>query len=121
MAGLSLQALIDSARMFGRVDPSAFARIVLRSDERLATLAGVPVHAVKNDTSAPAIQGFVLGAIAVLEEALIINPDESRVLYWFNQERLGTFAMKTPAEIVASGDADSLIQYVESLDAGFVG
>ena len=121
MADLSVRALIDSARMFGRVDPSAFASIVLLSDERLATLAGVPLDAVKNDPSAPAIQDFVLGAIAALEEAMIINPDESRVLQWFNSERLDTFAMKTPAEVVADAQGDALVQFIRSLESGSTG
>ena len=121
MTAPSLRALLDSACTSDVVDASMFARVVFHGDRRLASLAGLPIAGMKPDTAVPASRDFLRDAVAVLEAAMTINSDESRVLQWFNRQPLEDFSMRKPVEIVADGQADALLKYVISLESGSTG
>lgn len=114
-----LQGLVAAAKSHQFVDPIEFARIVF---EHSGVAAAAPKEEGSyRDVSSPAFERFVLAAIPVLARALEVNPDETRVLQWFNNERIKPFAARTPAEIVASGMDRELLVYLESIDAGSSG
>ena len=117
----SLRALLESARTSGVVDASMFARIVFPGDRRLMSLSGISIDRMKLEPAVSTSEDFWRGAVAVLEEAMTINPDESRVLQWFNEQPLVDFSMKRPAEIVADGQTEALLEYVRSLESGSTG
>lgn len=121
MSDESLRTLLDSAQTSDSVDSSVFARVVFRNDPRLLALSGIPTDRTTRELQTPASSDFVRDAIAVLEEAMKINPDETRVLSWFNQQPLRDFSMRTPIEMIVDGQVDALLQYVQSLEAGSAG
>ena len=82
--------------MNGQLEPAEFARIAFARDARL-----------------------VSGALAVLEQALKTDPDASRVLHWFIEKPLKDFSMLTPAEVVSSGKAAALLDYIKVVDVRF--
>jgi hypothetical protein len=120
MSARGLQRILDLARIEGDVDPKLFAMTVFAGEKSSACLLGQVVDELVTDSNVDA-QDFVRAAIAVLREAVEVNPDEAQVLRWFSHERLSAFAGMTPAEAIAAGHSQSLLQYVQSLDAGWTG
>lgn len=121
MAEHRLKELLESASIGGVVDGEAFAEVVFDPYVRLSIIAENSHTAGNADFRSAAVQDYVRMAAEVLTNAFRINPDESRVLRWFNHERLKDFGSSTPAEIVVVGRSDALIAYVESLGAGASG
>jgi hypothetical protein len=51
---------------------------------------------------------FAADTLAILSHALEINPDEAVVIDWFKNLPLPDFQNKTPAGLVAAGEAETL-------------
>jgi len=92
---MSLQKRLQAARIRGQLESAEFAAFGFASGALLAQ------------------------AIEVLEQAMATDPDETRVLRWFTYKRLSAFSMQTPAEVVASGQAAALMEYIKVVDVRF--
>ena len=119
--GMSLHDLVQPTFPLDRVEPATFANIVFAPNDRLAVLAMGTSVPQGTSLEEGAVKNYMRSTTAILASALKINPDESRVLRWFNHERLSDFNLSTPAEIVAQGRSDALLLYIQSLDAGSTG
>jgi hypothetical protein len=111
MTASSLRELIQAAQTDGCVDPVVFARVVFAGHD----------GALDKVREFGELQAFARAALGVLSAAMEVNADEAHVIQWFNQEQISLFAMRTPAEVVAAGQAIQLTEYVESLEAGASG
>lgn len=116
---MGLQALVVAARLQGEVTSEEFARIVFEDFAQLAMLASDPALASRADFDGQAVHIYVADALAVLEQAMNSDPDERRVLRWFTGKRLRAFSMLTPAEVVASGAAAALVDYLKVIDVRY--
>lgn len=116
---MDLQALVLAARLRGEVQWEEFTKIVFDDSSQLARLAGDSPLARPEEADRQAILIYVAGALDVLEQAMKSDPDERRVLRWFTGKKLRAFAMKTPAEVVASGGAAALVDYIQVIDVRY--
>jgi hypothetical protein len=51
----------------------------------------------------------------------VADGDAERVERWFTEERIRAFGGRLPSEIIAQGDGERLLDYVDSLGAGAAG
>ena len=87
----NLRGFLDARRRTGRVDSEDFERVVLDDN-------GPSISKLETPS-----EGDLPAAVQVLGRALELNPDEATV------------------EIVASGRADAVLAYIDSVEAGSSG
>jgi hypothetical protein len=102
----SLAGFLDAVRRRNAIELEAFRQVVFGDSQSLATRFD-PISAG--------------AATRVLERALELNPDETKVLRWFTSEPLKPFGMKTPAELIVAGKAGLVLDYIESISSGSSG
>ena len=121
MSDPTLRKLLDSARSATSIDPIEFAKCVWVTADDLARLAGLQGALVTVDFDSPRLQRYMRQSLAILSEALNLNEDEALVLRWFREMPLPDFGMKTPETLVSEDQAESLLQYVQSIASGSSG
>lgn len=90
--------------------------------QELARIARVHRDTVRNSPANPQLQR-VMGDIArVLSAATdIAGGDVARAIQWFRTEPLRVFRYRMPIDVIADGETDALLDWMESLRAGAVG
>lgn len=66
---------------------------------------------------------IVADRAAVIARAVQLSgrDDAELIAHWFNHVRLNAFSGLTPRELVEIGRTDSLLAYIDSLNAGSLG
>jgi hypothetical protein len=102
------------------------------SPERFALVFGVDPQSLRvqdstgRSTDVPSldaeiIQSYLSASVHVVSAAAVIVGSIERAITWFTNEPLATFDNRTPHELVVEQRWESLVEYVESLRAGYVG
>lgn len=104
----------------GEMPVADFVRSVFDDGDRLVSLVQ-EAHSTPIGIDSPEVRNYVRAAAICLAEALTVNADEDVVIKWFHHEQLSLFDGATPARVIAQGNCDALVTYVQSLNAGWVG
>lgn len=59
--------------------------------------------------------------VRALAAAIVVTRDPGKAWAWFHEQRLSPFGGKTAAQLVEEGRAQDVIDYIESMSAGFSG
>lgn len=110
---LSRIAAIDRAT----IDPQRLAATLNVAIGDMAKLAGVNRSSLSRNPGSPEVQKK-LGAIAtILARAASMSSVEKAVL-WFRYQPIPALGRVTPAELVAKGQSDTVIRYLDALEHG---
>lgn len=95
---------------------------VLRVDmQTLAQNAHVHRNTISRTPDAESVQHYLRKSVRVIRAATDIASSVENAIYWFKNNPLPVFDYKTPQDLVSEGRTEALVQYVQSLQAGFVG
>jgi hypothetical protein len=103
------------------ISPDRFASAFGLRQQELAELAGVHRATVGAAPASSKLQNFMLDALRVLSAAMEVQPDRSRAIYWFRNLPIREFSHCTAEQIVARGQVDVVIAYLESIASGSAG
>lgn len=112
-------AFLLAARLEGGVELEEFAKLTFLELAQLGRLADDASVAAGTESDIQAMPRYIAGAIQVLDQAMKSDPDECRVLNWFVNKHLKAFSMRTPAEVVAAGNAAALADYIKVIDVRY--
>lgn len=103
------------------ISPDRFARRWGVSQSGLARLAGVHRNTVRQNPGSDQLQERMRAMIKVVTSAAEITGDVDKALYWFQNEPIRDYRGRTPAELVADGEAEAVLAYLEDLKNGATG
>ena len=87
----------------------------------LASLSGVHRNTLRMHPESPRLQAALRDLVRVLSAASPLQPDWQRLIFFVKNEPIPAFSYKTLLQVVQEGRADTAIDYLQSIAAGFVG
>lgn len=103
------------------ISPKQFGLVMRIDMQTLAGQAHVHRNTVRLAPDSEAIQSYLREAVRVLRAATDLSGSIERAIYWFKNHPLPVFDYKTPQDLVSAKRTDALIQYIQSLQAGYTG
>ena len=104
------------------LSPSRFSKRLQWPIQSLADRAHVHRNTVAKTPGAPAIQGYLRNVLKVIRVALDLSQgDLNRSLIWFQNAPIAEFGYRTADELVAAGETEAVVKYLESILSGPVG
>jgi uncharacterized protein (DUF2384 family) len=100
------------------ISPVKFASALDYPLQVLAELAHVHRNTVRNNPYSPELQRYMRNAIRVLQAAADLNGNVDDALFWFRNHPIRCFERKTADHLVSEGKTDTVLGYLESLEAG---
>jgi len=100
------------------LDPRRLLDLTGMQVQDLAALAGVDRNTVARNPHSPRIQDAVSTVVRLLESATEVAGDMNRALLWYKHQPIEAYRFQTPAELVAKGQADAVIAYLDDLRHG---
>ena len=119
----SFPEFLDSLRLSGSValSPTAVSDALQVQAQDLATLAHVHRNTLSGSPTSAKLQAALRDIVRVLSVAHSFSGDFNKAIFWFRNHRIADFGHQTPMQLVERGKAQSVIDYVESLEAGASG
>lgn len=110
-----------SAEASPSISPRQFG-LVLRVDmQTLAGLAHVHRNTISRAPDTETVQAHLRESVRVLRAAADVSGSIEKAVYWFKNHPLPAFDYKTPQHLVSEKRTESLIKYLQSLQAGYTG
>jgi hypothetical protein len=103
------------------ISPSRFATAAGVSLQALAGLAGVHRNTVSQHPEAGRLQDRLRDMVKAIVAAVAVTGDLEKAVYWFRNEPIADYRLKTAAELVAEGRLDAVLTYLEDLKNGASG
>jgi uncharacterized protein (DUF2384 family) len=116
LLGPVVQAVAEPESRY--LDPRRFLDLTGMQVQDLAALAGVDRNMVARNPHSPRIQDAVSTVVRLLESATEVAGDMNRALLWYQHQPIEAYRFQTPAELVAKGQADAVIAYLDDLRHG---
>ena len=86
--------------------------------EMLPSLMDMPARAFSDTADA---QAFARNVVRVLQAAVDLGNDPKTALYHIRNSPIRSFEYKTALEMIEAGRTNDVVDYLQSLSAGFVG
>lgn len=104
------------------LSPTRFSKRLQWPIQSLADRAHVHRNTVAKTPGAPAIQAYLRNVLKVIRVALeLTQGDLNRSLIWFQNSPIAEFEYRTADELVAAGETEAVVKYLESVLAGPTG
>lgn len=116
-----LLAILQDAPDARSVSPAKFADVLEVSMSTIATVARVHRNTVRAAPRSEKLQDAMREMIRVLSVATQVTGDYRKAIFWFKNQPLSPFGHRTAMQVVQEGRAQDVIDYVESMSAGFGG
>jgi uncharacterized protein (DUF2384 family) len=103
------------------ISPKRFARVFSFDLQSLAAAAHVHRNTISRAPEAESIQGYLRASVRVLRAAADVAGSVDKAIYWYRNQPLPPFDYKTAQHLVSDGRTDEVVNYLQSLHAGFAG
>jgi hypothetical protein len=103
------------------ISPKQFGLVVNVDMQTLAALAHVHRNTLRLAPHTETIQSHLRDSVRVMRAAADVSGSIEKAIYWFKNHPLPTFDYKTPQDLVSEKRTDTLIKYLQSLQAGYTG
>ena len=116
-----LNFLQDMETGTASLSPKRYGQVLRLDMQTLAAQAHVHRNTISRAPDAESVQRYLRESVRVMRAAVDITGSVEKAIFWFKNNPLPTFDYKTPQELVSEGRTDTLIRYVQSLQAGYAG
>lgn len=116
-----LNFLQDMETGTASLSPKRYGQVLRLDMQTLAAQAHVHRNTITRAPDAESVQRYLRESVRVMRAAVDITGSVEKAIFWFKNNPLPTFDYKTPQELVSEGRTDTLIRYVQSLQAGYAG
>lgn len=103
------------------ISPVRFAKVAGVSIQGLASLAGVHRNTVSQHPDSARLQDRLRDMVKAIAAAVAVCGDLDKAIYWFRNEPIADYRHRTPAELVAEGQLEAVLAYLEDLRNGASG
>lgn len=103
------------------LSPKRYSQVLRIDMQTLAAQAHVHRNTISRAPYAESVQRYLRESVRVMRAAVDITGSVEKAIFWFKNNPLATFDYKTPQELVSEGRTDTLIRYIQSLQAGYAG
>ncbi|OEJ65496.1 antitoxin Xre/MbcA/ParS toxin-binding domain-containing protein [Magnetovibrio blakemorei] len=110
------EMLIDSSD--GTVLPSVLGNVLHVRYEELAKLSGLKSSSLRASPKAKSTQAKLRPIAQILLRASAMTGSIGLAVAWFEYQPIPGFGNKTPAETVADGYADAVLQHLSDMEEG---
>ncbi|WP_321912274.1 DUF2384 domain-containing protein [Burkholderia cepacia] len=119
--GALMSYLRDAETNAVSISPRRYISVLRLELQDLATQAHVHRSTISRAPDSETIQRFLRETLRVLRAATDVSGDVERAIFWFKNEPLREFDYKTAQTLVSERRADAAIQYLQMVEAGFLG
>lgn len=116
-----LNFLQDMETGTASLSPKRYGQVLRLDMQTLAAQAHVHRNTISRAPDAESVQRYLRESVRVMRAAVDITGSVEKAIFWFKNNPLATFDYKTPQELVSEGRTETLIRYVQSLQAGYAG
>ena len=116
-----LNFLQDMETGTASLSPKRYGQVLRLDMQTLAAQAHVHRNTISRAPDAESVQRYLRESVRVMRAAVDITGSVEKAIFWFKNSPLPTFDYKTPQELVSEGRTETLIRYVQSLQAGYAG
>lgn len=110
-----------SAEVSPSISPKQFGLVFRIDMQTLAALARVHRNTISRAPDTEPIQAHLRESVRVMRAAADVSGSIEKAIYWFKNHPLPTFDYKTPQNLVSEKRTEALINYIQSLKAGYAG
>jgi uncharacterized protein (DUF2384 family) len=103
------------------ISPKRFGQVLSLDMQTLAAKAHVHRNTIRRAPNAESVQSYLRDSVRVMRAAVDMAGNVEKTIFWFKNNPLPTFDYKTPQDLVSEGRTETLIRYIQSLQAGFTG
>lgn len=123
MASTNFADVLESVREAGtsRFSATSIADALDLPYQDLAALAGVHRNTLRTHPESPRLQAALRDLMRVLSAATQVQSDTARAIFMVKNEPIPAFRHKTLLQLVQEGRTDDVVDYLESISAGFTG
>ena len=123
MATESFPGLLETSREADspRLSATKLAKALDLQVQVLATIAGVHRNTLRTHPESPRLQAALRDLMRVLSAAVEVQPDVNHAYFMVKNEPIPAFRHKTLLQLVQEGRTDDAVDYLESINGGFVG
>ena len=115
-----VSAFLDRVREPGarHIAPERLIREIGVSVADLAHYSHVNRNTIARHPSSPKLQDRLREIVQVISSASEIAADDDEAIAWFKYQPIAAYGFKTPAELVAEGEAAAVLAYLEDCRNG---
>ncbi len=114
--GASFAARITDPAM-GIILPKKLSEALRMSVADLAVVTGIHRNSLSATAASPRVQSKLREILAIINDVIAIHGDEARAIIFFRHHRIGRLGDKTPAELIATGQAAQVREYLRDFMA----
>lgn len=103
------------------ISPKRFAGRAGFRLETLARLAGVHRNTVRQSPGSEPLQRVLRGMVKAIVAATELTGDVDKAICWLINEPIADYRHKTAAELIAAGELEAVLTYLEDLAGGATG
>lgn len=103
------------------ISPARFAARSGLQITTLARLAGVHRNTLRMNPGSEQLQSKLRQMIKVIAAAVELTGDVDKAIYWFRNEPIADYRHKTAAELIADGQIEAVLAYLDDLRNGAAG
>jgi hypothetical protein len=123
MAAVMMTQFLEEVREPGSttISPAKMADKLSLQLQELAANARVHRNTIRLHPESAKVQEHMRDLAKVISAASAVQSDFSKAIYWMKNTPIPAFRHKTASELIAEGRTDDVINYLESLQSGYVG
>lgn len=123
MAAVMLDQFLEGLREANTacLSPARVAERLALPVQDIAVQAGVRRNTLRLHPESPRVQGFLRDIVRVISATANIQPDVEHAVFWMKNTPIPAFRHKTAYDLVAQGRTEDVIDYLESIQSGYVG
>jgi hypothetical protein len=104
------------------LSPSRFSKRLQWPVQLIAERAHVHRNTVTRTPGSLSIQAYLRNVLRVIRVSLdLTNGDINKSLIWFQNCPIAEFGFQTADELVAAGETEAVVKYLESISSGSTG
>ncbi len=104
------------------LSPARFSKRFKWPIQMIAERAHVHRNTVTRMPGSPAVQGYLRNVLRIVRATLeLTDGDINKSLIWFQNCPIAEFGYRTADELVAAGETDAVLKYIESIASGPTG
>lgn len=102
------------------LSPGKVAERLALAVQDIAAQAGVHRNTLRLHPESPRVQEFLRGIVRVISAVASVQPDVERAIFWMKNTPIPAFRHETAYDLIVEGRTEDVIDYIESIQSGFV-
>lgn len=123
MNAMAIDVLADQVREPGEpiISPQRMAELLHVELQELAAVAGVHRNTLRVSPAAARLQDSLRDILRVLSAAAVFGRSRDDTVYWLHNHPIPALGHKTAMGLIREGHAQAVIDYLASIESGYVG